>query len=321
MVLEVMFALLAVCSVLLAWIGVWRLVLRRCVARGGSLWLGHPVGAVAGAGAALAVFVLALSFGLAVMTGRGDQPFWPGVQMGVGILLAYAWAFGAQCRITCPAFVRTLLVRAGAQIGRAWSGLSGQMHCAAQALRAGWARFMRHIDRRAEQAAALRAEREAALGMSFGAFVLERYESHFKLWCLAGFMAIWGGFFWLLAPAQEIGGFMLLLLSFVLATVVGAFVMLGFVLTLLMIQLISDTLASIFLFILLPLPLLSIWLEARWRMRWRRPYTLPPVTGLVDGNQGSTCDVKAGHAWCGMFALALLATGFLLGSAWAGDDE
>lgn len=137
------------------------------------------------------------------------------------------------------------------------------------------------------------------LGMPFGQFLAERAEAHLKAWCLAGFMAGWGGLFWQMRSGQAaLDGWLALLLGFVV--MVALALLLAFVVMslLVLIGLVSNTLAASLLFVALPLLPLSIWLEARWRVRYGRPYVPPRVMPVLGGHD-------AAPASCGLSGLLL----------------
>lgn len=220
------------------------------------------------------------------------------------------------------AFLRTLAARTGSQIATAWARTLRQMRRAGQVLRAEWAAAMDDVKRQEAQAAARRAAREKALGMPFDEFLAERAAGHFKAWCLAGFMAGWISVFWLMHTGQgSLDWFMSLLLSLILVGMAAMLLALALSIPILLIGLLSETLAGICLFILLPFPLLSVWLEARWRVRRHRPYVPPPVIPVTYDRHHDSAVADATPATCGMYWLVPLALGWWLGSAWAGDDD
>ena len=132
----------------------------------------------------------------------------------------------------------------------------------------------------------------AGLSMKFGEFYTERFTTHVMTWLTVGFFGLWVAFYsGIEDPSIELR----LMLGFIGAVVVSFFYGLSCI-------------VLIPLLPLLPLIWLSIWLEARWRIRYRLPYMPLPVAPTAPVARGS-----------GSWLLPLM-IGLWIGSAWGDDD-
>lgn len=142
----------------------------------------------------------------------------------------------------------------------------------------------------------------SALGMGFGEFWSERVDTHAWAWAWVGFVGIW------IALYANIDGFttgIRLFASFFGAIV--AFVIYG--------------LSCVALIPLLPLLLLSwlsVWLEARWRVRHRQPYVRPPAPPVRHVPPPPTVTPATASRRGGW--LLPLVIGLWIGSSWGDDD-
>jgi|694.fasta_scaffold30207_5 hypothetical protein len=134
------------------------------------------------------------------------------------------------------------------------------------------------------------------LGMKLGEFYVQRVDAHTILWLVAGFLALWVAIH---AGAEPLRG--QFLLSGLLAFSVVVLSCLTFI-PLLAVQ---------------PLVWLTVYLEARWRIRHNRPYTAPPpipYSPPPEMRKVMIVERKRG-GW-----LLPLAIGLWIGGSWGDDD-
>lgn len=135
------------------------------------------------------------------------------------------------------------------------------------------------------------------LGMKLGDFYVQRADTHTFLWLVAGFLALWATIH--SGPEPLRGHF---LLSGLLAFAAVVLSCLTFI-PLLAVQ---------------PLVFLTVYLEARWRIRHDRPYTAPPPLPYSppppEPQKVIIAEKKRG-GW-----LIPLAIGLWIGSSWGNDD-
>lgn len=127
------------------------------------------------------------------------------------------------------------------------------------------------------------------LGMTLGDFYVERVNTHTFLWLVGGFLALWAVIYGGLEPLR--GQFLLSGLLAFAAVVLSC-------------------LAFIPLLAVQPLVWLTVYLEARWRFRYNRPYIAPPP----ELQQVIVVESKRG-GW-----LLPLAIGLWIGGSWGNDD-
>jgi hypothetical protein len=134
------------------------------------------------------------------------------------------------------------------------------------------------------------------LGMSFGKFYAERDWTHTCLWIVAGFFAAWAMLYF---GTGTLHG----------APILSAFA--AFAITVFSCLLMIPVLA------IQPLVLLTVYLEARWRIRNNRPYIAPPPIPYSPPPepQKVTIAEKKRGGW-----LIPLAIGLWIGSSWGNDD-
>ena len=149
-------------------------------------------------------------------------------------------------------------------------------------------KILRHAEKERERAA-----REEALGMSFGGFFVERMEEHAKAWGFVLFFVIWGYLFFSALPVED--WTVRLVASFIIMLMLIFF------------------LAPILFLVLMPFACISIYLEARWRIRDKVPYVAPPVASYHEYIPPQPR--SHGTDW-----IVPLALGLWIGGAWGGDD-
>jgi hypothetical protein len=134
------------------------------------------------------------------------------------------------------------------------------------------------------------------LGMTFGEFYVQRSDVHNFTWIVAGFLVAWAMLYF---GAGTLHGAPIL--SAVVAFALTVFSCL-FIIPLLAIQ---------------PLVLLTIYVEARWRIRHDRPYVAPPPMPYSPPPERPKVEVveRKRGGW-----LIPLAIGLWIGSSWGGED-
>ncbi|MBN8475174.1 hypothetical protein [Sulfuritalea sp.] len=130
------------------------------------------------------------------------------------------------------------------------------------------------------------------LGMDFGGFFMERLGAHLVAWLALGFFGLWIAFCF---GVDETSLDVRLTIGFIGA--VATFVLYGL-----------SCIVLIPLLLLLLLARLSIRLEARWRIRHRRPYVPSPLALPAPVARRSASD------------LLPLLIGIWIGASWGGDD-
>lgn len=134
------------------------------------------------------------------------------------------------------------------------------------------------------------------LGMKLGDFYVQRADTHTFLWLLAGFLALWAAIH---GGPEPLRGQLLLsgLLSF------SAIVL--------------SCLTFIPLLAVQPLVWLTVYLEARWRIRNNRPYIAPPPIPYSPPPEQPKIVIveKKRGGW-----LIPLAIGLWIGGSWGGED-
>jgi hypothetical protein len=134
------------------------------------------------------------------------------------------------------------------------------------------------------------------LGMKLGEFYVQRVDAHTILWLVAGFLALW---------AAIHGETDLLRGQFLLSGLLAFSVV------------VLSCLTFIPLLAVQPLVWLTVYLEARWRIRHNRPYTAPPpipYSPPPETRKVMIVERKRG-GW-----LLPLAIGLWIGGGWGGDD-
>jgi uncharacterized membrane protein len=137
----------------------------------------------------------------------------------------------------------------------------------------------------------------SALGMGFGEFWSERAFTHTLLWLVAAFIALWATLHGGVAPLR------------------GQFLASGL---LALVAVVLSCLTFIPVLAVQPLAWLTIYLEARWRIRHNRPCAAPPPLPHrlppPDVPKVMIVEKKRG-GW-----LLPLAIGLWIGGTWGGDD-
>jgi len=135
-----------------------------------------------------------------------------------------------------------------------------------------------------------------SLGMSFGEFYEKRSDTHNAAWVVVGFFAAWAMLYFGAGPLHGL-------------PIVSAFA--AFAIT------VFSCLAIVPLLALQPLVWLTVYLEARWRIRNNRPYIAPPPIPYSPPPEQPKIVIveKKRGGW-----LIPLAIGLWIGGSWGGED-
>ena len=287
--------LLVLLCMLAAWAWVWRVVTTRRIARKKNRFAAHLIGVMLGWGAAAGAFCLSGAF---LMPGAVDEPTIAVGVLGALVLLMYLGALHLPRKkegqnaeaspVTMPAVQAIEAASAPVRAPKPFK----------ESFKAWWQEEKRKQDEYLCQKEVKRAAREKALGMSLGDFFCARLGDHFMCWGIVLFFVVWG---WLFFSMASMDLFTRLIVSF---AVTGLLAIISCILFL-----------PVFLLslVLLPFVCVSIFFEARERIRNNNPYFAPPVI-VSEIDITPSAPHQSNHDW-----LVPLVIGLWIGNAWGKD--